>query len=104
MLKKEGVDLLNKFSKYRIFETNQFLKDIDKNLGQHKLRIETKLKIYIYPQLKENPFFGKNIKKLKSYNPDTWRYRVGDYRFFYIIDDIEKVVFMISAEHRRSAY
>jgi len=59
---------------------------------------------YVYPQLKQNPHFGKNIKKLLNYNPDTWRYRISSYRFFYEIDDQSKIVFMISADNRQNAY
>ena len=44
------------------------------------------------------------IKKLRNYKPDTWRYRIGDYRFFYEIDDKEKIVFMIAADNRGDAY
>jgi len=63
-----------------------------------------KMRTYVYPQLREQPYYGSNIKKLKDYNPETWRYRVGDYRFFYEIDAAKKVVFMVSADHRRNAY
>lgn len=67
-------------------------------------RIREKLKEYVYPQLKENPHFGKNIKKLKNYQPETWRYRIGRYRFFYEIDDREGIVFMIAADDRKDSY
>ena len=50
------------------------------------------------------PHFGSNIKKLKDFTPDTWRYRIGAWRFFYEIDEEEKVAFMIAASHRSSAY
>ena len=58
----------------------------------------------MYPQLRQNPYFGKNIKKLKNYTPDTWRYRIGDYRFFYKIDALQKTVFMLAADKRGDAY
>lgn len=63
-----------------------------------------KLQTYAYPQLRQQPYFGKNIKKLRNYSPDTWRYRIGDYRFFYTIDDRRKIVFMLAIDHRGSAY
>jgi mRNA interferase RelE/StbE len=93
--------LLNKF---KIFETNQFLKDLKRDFSGQQERIKTKLVTYVYPQLKQNPHFGKNIKKLVNYKPDTWRYRVSSYRFFYEIDDQNKIVFMISADNRQNAY
>ena len=93
--------MLNKF---RIFETNQFLKDLKQDFSGQQERIKTKLVNYIYPQLKQNPYFGKNIKKLVNYNPDTWRYRISSYRFFYEIDNQNKIVFMISVDNRQNAY
>ena len=93
--------MLNKF---RIFETNQFLKDLEQDFSGQQERIKTKLVNYIYPQLKQNPYFGKNIKKLVNHNPDTWRYRISSYRFFYEIDNQNKIVFMISVDNRQNAY
>ena len=89
---------------FRIFETSQFLENLEEELGNQKERIKQKLAGYVYPQLKEQPYFGKNIKKLRDYTPETWRYRIGGYRFFYEIDDRRKIVFMTSADNRADAY
>ena len=90
--------------KYRIFETEQFQKDL-KILSRSAFpKIEIKLKGYVYTQLAEEPRFGLNVKKLKSYLPPTWRYRIGDWRFFYEIDDEPKIVFMTAIHHRGRAY
>ena len=51
-----------------------------------------------------DPHFGPHIRKLKNYTPETWRYRIGAWRFFYEIDDDERTVFMITAAHRGSAH
>ena len=51
-----------------------------------------------------HPHFGPHIRKLKGYAPETWRYRIGAWRFFYEIDEHERVVSMIAASHRGSAY
>jgi len=91
-------------NEFRIFETNQFLKDLKQDFSGQQERIKTKLINYVYPQSKQNPYFGKNIKKLVNYEPDTWRYRIGSYRFFYEIDDKNKIVFMISVDNRQNAY
>jgi len=91
-------------NKFKIFETNQFLKDLKQDFGGQQERIKTKLVTYIYPQLKQNPYFGKNIKKLINYKPDTWRYRISSYRFFYEIDNQNKIVFMMSVDNRQKAY
>lgn len=101
MRKKEKESLLNRF---RIFETNQFLKDLKLDFGGRQEKIKRKLEVYVYPQLRQNPYFGKNIKKLRAYKPDTWRYRIGDYRFFYTIDKRGNVVSMIAADSRQDSY
>ncbi len=100
-LKEKKADSLDNF---KIFETGQFLKDIKQDFSGQKERIKTKLTQYVYPQLKQNPYFGKNIKKLKGYLPETWRYRIGSYRFFYEIDEQKKIVFLTAADNRQSAY
>jgi len=53
--------------KYSIFETDEFLKKLKKAEQQDEKFIRNKLTAYIYPQLGREPFFGKNIKKLKGY-------------------------------------
>jgi mRNA interferase RelE/StbE len=67
-------------------------------------RLETKLREYVYPILQREPHFGPNIKRLKNWEPPTWRYRVGDWRFFYEIDEGGHIVSMTVADHRRQAY
>jgi mRNA interferase RelE/StbE len=91
-------------SDFRIAETDQFLGDLERISSAGKGRIALKLRSNVYPQLREQPYFGANIKKLRGYKPDTWRYRIGNYRFFYIIDDKEKTVFMVAADTRQQSY
>lgn len=89
---------------YKIFETDEFQKRISKISKRDNLFIEKKLTQYIYPQLKEEPHYGNNIKKLANYNPETWRYRIGKYRLFYVIDEADKIVYVISIDLRKDAY
>ncbi len=91
-------------SKYRTFETSQFIKDLDDIGSNLRKKIYTKIQNYAYPQLKTNPFYGKNIKKLVNYTPPTWRYRIGDYRLFYEIDEKENIIYIIAIEVRSNAY
>lgn len=91
-------------AEFRIFETAQFLKDLERDFGGQRTRIERKLLTYVYPQLRANPYVGKNIKKLRDFTPETWRYRVGDYRFFYTVDEHQKLVLMLAVDHRGRAY
>ncbi|MBP7282356.1 MAG: type II toxin-antitoxin system RelE/ParE family toxin [Leptospiraceae bacterium] len=100
MLKLDEVSL----SKFRIFETTQFQSDLEKLPKKMKTMIENKLKAYVYPQLSQEPSCGLNIKKLKNYTPATWRYRIGNYRIFYQIDETESIVFILSVDLRKDAY
>jgi mRNA interferase RelE/StbE len=92
------------FQPFRIFETGRFLRDLA-SLGEvAQERITAKLRDYVYPTLYHNPYSGPNIKRLKNWDPPTWRYRVGDWRFFYEIAEKHRIVFMIAADHRKEAY
>jgi mRNA interferase RelE/StbE len=42
-------------------------------------------------------------RKLRGYK-DLWRFRVGDYRVVYIIEDDNKIVTVTRIAHRREAY
>lgn len=89
---------------FRIFETEEFAKQIKKLSSSAADFLRKKLDGYIYPQLKKEPFWGNNIKKLKGYSPDTWRYRIGKYRLFYIVDQKERIVFVLTVDDRKDAY
>jgi mRNA interferase RelE/StbE len=91
-------------SEYRIFETEQFQKDLDGKLGPRREKIARKLREHVYPRLRIQPYFGKNIRKLKGYKPETWRYRIGPHRFFYEVDEEKKIVFMVAAETRQGSH
>jgi len=89
---------------YRVFVTKQFEKDLEKITQSGRRKIAQKLFDFVYPQLRQHPHFGPNIKKLKDFTPDTWRHRIGAWRFFYEIDEKEKIIYMAAASHRGSAY
>ena len=89
---------------FRIFETRQFSEDLASFGPAVRVRLEAKVREYVYPTLRQNPHFGPNIKRLKNWEPPTWRYRVGEWRFFYEVDGMEKTVFLVAADHRRQAY
>lgn len=91
-------------SEYRIFETEQFEKDLRRISRSGFQDTVRKLRSVVYPQLSQYPHFGPNIRKLKNYEPETWRYRIGAWRFFYEINEKARVVSTIAASHRGSAY
>ncbi|WP_223292742.1 type II toxin-antitoxin system RelE family toxin [Breznakiella homolactica] len=58
----------------------------------------------MYPLLRRNPYFGPNIKRLKGNYNDIFRFRIGDYRLFYKIEETKVIVFIIDIENRKDAY
>ena len=89
---------------YRIFETDEFRKQLAKLSARDAHFIRNKLDRYVCPQLRREPFFGANIRKLRDYSPDVWRYRVGRFRLFYAADDEEHLVYLLTIDLRRDAY
>ena len=87
---------------FRIFETDEFKKALVR-LGPPRF-LPGKLETYVYPQLRQEPFHGPNIRKLQGYTPDTWRYRIGRYRLFHSVDEDERIVFMLTVDDRKDAY
>ena len=89
---------------YNLFETDEYIKSINKLQKRDKVLVHSKLRDYVYPQIKSDPHFGINIKKLKGYTPNTWRYRIGNFRVFYTIDEDDKLVLLLIVENRDKAY
>ena len=88
-------------TKYRIAETKTFEKKIKS--AKYK-SLYKKITEYVYPILRENPYFGSNIKKLKGNYKDLYRFRIGDYRLFYKISEDTVIVFIVNIEARKDAY
>jgi len=87
--------------KYKIAETETFSKKINSNKFKH---LYNKILMDVYPILKNNPYYGANIKKLKGDYKEIYRFRIGDYRIFYKIDENESIIFIINIENRKDAY
>ena len=87
--------------KYEIAETETF----EKKISTQKYKfLYKKIKEYIYSILRENPYFGPNIKKLKGEYKELYRYRIGDYRLFYKISEETVIIFIVDIENRKDAY
>lgn len=89
-------------SEFRIFETEEFRKALARL--QPAASLSKKLGGYVYPQLRRNPYVGPNIRKLRDYEPPTWRYRIGSVRIFYAVDGTEPIVFLLTIDDRKDAY
>ena len=87
-------------SEFRIAETKSFQK------SRQKIdpKVYEKIKSVVYPQLRKNPWYGPNIKKLKGELEGYYRYRVGDYRLFYLIEEEKVIVVVTRLWHRQGAY
>jgi mRNA interferase RelE/StbE len=91
-------------SNYRIFETEEFIKRVRKLESKDASFIQKKANSYVYPQLRKEPHFGNNIKKLRGYEPATWRYRIGKFRIFYAVDENEGIIYILTIDYREDAY
>ena len=89
-------------SEFRIFETDEFKKALAR-LGPPRF-LPKKLQSYVYPQLRQGPYFGPIIRKLQGYPPETWRDRIGPYRLFYSVNKAERIVFLLTVDDRKDAY
>jgi len=87
-------------SNYQIAETKTFEK-VKKKIDP---KIYKKIVDVVYPQLRETPAFGTNIKKLKGDLEGYYRYRIGNYRLFYLIEDEKVLVVIVDLKHRQDAY
>ena len=54
--------------------------------------------------LKENPFYGKDIKRLRGELKGKYRLRVGEYRIIYRIEEEDKVVILEDLKLRGRVY
>ena len=91
-------------SDFLIFETDEFLKTLKKLSAQDATFIRNKIDSFVYPLIKKEPFWGNNIKKLKGFTPEIWRYRIGDFRLFYIVDQEEQIINILTIDDRKNAY
>ena len=88
-------------TKFKIAGTENFTKSF-KKLNDTKLY--SKITNLVYPVLRENPFFGPNIKKLKGEFDNIYRLRIGKYRLFYTIGNKENLVYILEIAKRKDAY
>lgn len=55
-------------------------------------------------QLEQTPRSHPNIKVLKGDYEGYYRYRIGDYRVIYSVDDEMALVYVVAIAHRSEAY
>ena len=87
---------------YKIVYTNSAAADIDKLEGETAKRIIEKLGFFV--KSKDPVLYAK---KLKGFNMDTYRFRIGDYRVIFRLDKESRaliVLVVLRVLHRKSAY
>ena len=87
--------------RHQVAETETYQKKIATRKYQ---RYYQRIVQAIYPRLRENPYSGPNIRRLKGELHSIYRYRIGDYRLFYTIDPERRIVFLLGIEDRKDAY
>jgi mRNA interferase RelE/StbE len=87
-------------SEFRIAESKTF----EKTKKKIPAALYEKIKSVVYPRLRQNPHFGPNIKKLKGEFESYYRFRVGSYRLFYLVDNDKVLVVVVDLKHRQDAY
>ena len=92
--------VITPLSKYQIAETKSF----EKTKRKIDKKLYSKIENFVYPQLKENPFYGSNIKKLKDNLEGYYMYRIGNHRLFYLIEDEKLIIVVVDFRHRQQAY
>jgi len=96
---KQKTEIMSLYD-FQIAETKSFQK-IKERLDQ---KIYKKIVDVVYPQLRSNPYYGTNIKKLKGKFEGYYRYRVGNYRIFYLIEEGKVLIVVTDFRHRQSVY
>lgn len=85
-------------------------KQVEKDLNKLKAKFDTEITLKInafLDKLKntENPTSLPNAKKLKAYDDNCYRWRIGDYRIIGIVENSEvKIIKIIKIAHRKDTY
>ena len=89
-------------SSYAVAETESFRRSLRKNKAI--ARLYPRIRDVVYPLLRREPHFGPNIKRLQGEFSEFYRYRLGDYRLFYTIDEEETIVIIADFRSRQASY
>jgi len=58
----------------------------------------------VIDELKENPFYGRDIKRLRGKLEGKYRLRVGGYRIVYRVEEKEEIVVILDIALRETIY
>jgi len=77
-------------------EAQRFFQECDKAVSKKLARC--------FEALEHNPRAGNNVKALKGHFAGSYRYRLGDLRVVYTINDREMTVFVVTIAKRSDVY
>lgn len=77
-------------------EANEFYQGADLPLARRLNRC--------FEQLGQDPYHHPNIKRLKGNLTGNWRYRVGDWRVVYQVNEQAHTVTILVIAHRSNVY
>jgi mRNA interferase RelE/StbE len=88
---------------FKLFETEDFRESFKSATSSDSIW-KSVLKRIVYPILQTAPdsdLRAVEIRPLSADNEEIWRMRVGPYRFFYMIERTEKIVYMLASDSIR---
>jgi mRNA interferase RelE/StbE len=77
-------------------KAQKFYEEVDTSLAERLNRC--------FDQLRENPYEHPNIKRLKGTFAGMLRYRVGDWRVLYQVDEAQSLITILLIAHRSDVY
>ncbi|SDG31998.1 mRNA interferase RelE/StbE [Thermoanaerobacter thermohydrosulfuricus] len=83
---------------YKIKLAKEAVKFVEKCDSSTKEKIKEAIE-----RIAQSPYIGKNIKKLKGKFPPLYRYRVGNIRIIYQVQEKE-FVFIVTIGYRKDVY
>ncbi len=88
---------------WRLVLTRKFVRELSKLMPQVKGRVLSRLE-----ELRANPLLGKPLRgisvRIGSNEYPVHSLRVGKYRVLYIIDYLERTVYVLHVGHRKDIY
>ena len=86
-------------NRYEIILKPQAIKDLDSLQKRDAVTIADRIERH----LRHKPAFisKSRIKKLRGIQEADYRLRVGDYRVFYSVDELEQIVYVLRVLHKR---
>ena len=78
--------------------TDKIQKFFDSQDDKTKARLKKKLE-----EVEENPFYGRNIKRMTGYGKNVYRLRVGDIRIIYLVNSTRSIE-ILDIDYRGGIY